>query len=748
MTLSKEEVDDMKYMASELLGCDEDNIEDIFNLLKQLEKNGCISKANVRCLYEDLISHQQLKTKLKEYEGAVQVELEEESQEEKSAVDGNLEGTDEITFNQRHKEEEFKKTVLMVETTNVQGRTSSMEVTRLSQPSTNSDRQPFVLQYSLLTSLSKLLNSNHPLGNDWRGLAGEYLDLTADDVYDMERKENPTREVLDLWRERGRTLADLKTALEKMGRTDCSDKVQEHIDKGDTGETRYRFSSLSAIAQPTDNPMPSGLSSEPDGSLQGSTPGNRARTLSDNESYDIFLLFSEHDVDTDIYKDVTGLFTKMKLSTISMHELVLGKDKFSNFYIMLERCSYTMCLLTPCFLKDVWCKKYVIQACEKAVREEETTVLYVKDKGFSDADIPSGLKGITGTEHGSWAFEKVLKNTFKRYLREKAEKQGPQEEDSSSHSKTDLKQEDIVDAPDNLEEGDAKPQDSSITSTTAATQNAANSAFLNDDTDRPSTSANNSGDQNQSAASNAATESPSDDGGTNNQPSLDSSNNVEESSSSDEESEGQGSGDAQSAGVASEIKPKKTISKIFASLSLVGKKKKKSKVKNIEFDIEHPEKQETTEVDTATMTNTNLTSLEQTAAASISNTEEYTNTYEFHWRNATAIKGSAQLKTGIPFIAEGKLTLGLENTFYIGQKKSSSNKKIKGLAFNVSVVAGAGKETHTKVILKKHEIHIPFTATLENGGSEKGTFKSVRYEAQTISTEASAAKSEADDKDP
>ncbi|XP_072036085.1 uncharacterized protein [Amphiura filiformis] len=413
MTLADQEVDDMKYMVSELLGCDEDNIEDIFNLLTQLEKNGCISKANVRCLYEDLISHQRLKTKLKEYEEAIQVELEQVGQEDNSTVDGELEGRDEITLNQRHTEEEFKETVLMKETTNAQGRTSTIEAAGLSQPSTNSDREPFVLQYSLLTSLSKLLNSNHPLGNDWRGLAGQYLDLTADDVYDMERKENPTRYVLDLWRERGKTLADLKTALEQMGRTDCSDKIQEHIEKGDTGEARYRFSSLSAIAQPTDNPMPSGLSSETDGSPLRPTPGNRARTLSDNESYDIFLLFSEHDVDTDIYKDVTGLFTKMKLSTISMHELVLGKDKFSNFYIMLERCSYTMCLLTPRFLKDVWCKKYVIQACEKAVREEETTVLYVKDKGFSDADIPSGLKGITGTEHGSWAFEKVLKNTFK-----------------------------------------------------------------------------------------------------------------------------------------------------------------------------------------------------------------------------------------------------------------------------------------------------------------------------------------------
>ncbi len=76
-----------------------------------------------------------------------------------------------------------------------------------------------------------MLNYDHPLGQDWRGLAAT-LDLTAAAVYEFERRQNPTREVLKIWDEEGKTVEDLRVALEEMERIDCAEKVQEYIDKG------------------------------------------------------------------------------------------------------------------------------------------------------------------------------------------------------------------------------------------------------------------------------------------------------------------------------------------------------------------------------------------------------------------------------------------------------------------------------------------------------------------------------------
>ena len=151
----------------------------------------------------------------------------------------------------------------------------------------------------------------------------------------------------------------------------------------------------------------------------------------------------------------------------------------------------------------------------------------------------------------------------------------------------------------------------------------------------------------------------------------------------------------------------------------------------MKFDLENPELFNTTDIDVATLTNTNDTKTDQTTASNVLNTDEVTNTYEWHWRNATAVGGDAQFKTGIPFVAAGQLKLGLENTFYIGKKQSSCNKKIKSLGCNISLLASPGTATSAEVIIKKHEVHVPFTAVFEGGKEEKGVFKSVRYDVDT-----------------
>ena len=133
-------------------------------------------------------------------------------------------------------------------------------------------------------------------------------------------------------------------------------------------------------------------------------------------------MHTESDVDSDLFKYMIQFFKDKSLSFISMHQIPMGKDKFSILEEMLTKCPYSMCLITENFRDDQWCCKNVVEACRKAVDERRANVLYVKAKGFKDADIPLGLKSIQGTEYGSFGCEGSLKNTFKQYLKDKQKK--------------------------------------------------------------------------------------------------------------------------------------------------------------------------------------------------------------------------------------------------------------------------------------------------------------------------------------
>ena len=152
-------------------------------------------------------------------------------------------------------------------------------------------------------------------------------------------------------------------------------------------------------------------------------------------------------------------------------------------------------------------------------------------------------------------------------------------------------------------------------------------------------------------------------------------------------------------------------------------------VVDIDYDIDNPTVLETTEIDVTTIRNKNAGTAEQPGSGVVTYTEEFTDTREFHWRNATAVKGDAQLKTGIPFIAEGTLAVGLSETYYIGRKKTKSNATTKSFSFTIPAVAAAGTKVHTKGSVKKHEIEIPMTAIFKDGSTEEGgIFKSVHFE--------------------
>ena len=147
-------------------------------------------------------------------------------------------------------------------------------------------------------------------------------------------------------------------------------------------------------------------------------------TQSGHISYDILIVHSEHDMDTNLYHDVTEYFEKNQLSYKSMHEKPMGGDTFKTFEDMLEECSWTMCLVTDNFINHIWCHQSYVQACERAIRKQDESVLFVRPADFSDDDIPAGLKGISGLKHPSPFFNSVLKSTFKKLRHLRTKKQG------------------------------------------------------------------------------------------------------------------------------------------------------------------------------------------------------------------------------------------------------------------------------------------------------------------------------------
>ncbi|XP_072026397.1 uncharacterized protein [Amphiura filiformis] len=163
------------------------------------------------------------------------------------------------------------------------------------------------------------------------------------------------------------------------------------------------------------------------------TPEQKPSNIqTESKQYELLMVHSEHDMEDRLYNDLIDNLDKNNVSYVSMHELPMGVDVFKNFENMLENCWWTMCLLSPNFLTDVWCDKRYIQACERAVRKQDESVFYVKAKGFSDDDIPAGLKGISGLDHSSKFFKSVLRSTFKNLREKRTERMSSQESAASA----------------------------------------------------------------------------------------------------------------------------------------------------------------------------------------------------------------------------------------------------------------------------------------------------------------------------
>ena len=122
----------------------------------------------------------------------------------------------------------------------------------------------------------------------------------------------------------------------------------------------------------------------------------------------------------------------------------------------------------------------------------------------------------------------------------------------------------------------------------------------------------------------------------------------------------------------------------------------------------------------------NDSSVDQQASWSTTRTVTTTKTYEWHWENATAISAETTFKTGVPVIAAGKITVGVENTFAIGESQGEQNTQSDEWTFNLPATVKAGTIMRVQVNIQEGKIDVPFKAALKRGTrqwTEIGTYK-------------------------
>ena len=122
----------------------------------------------------------------------------------------------------------------------------------------------------------------------------------------------------------------------------------------------------------------------------------------------------------------------------------------------------------------------------------------------------------------------------------------------------------------------------------------------------------------------------------------------------------------------------------------------------------------------------NNTSTDQQASWSTKRTVTTTKTYEWHWENTTAISVETTFSTGVPVIAEGKITVRVENTFAIGENRGEENTQSDDWSFNLPATVKARTMMRVQVNIQQGKIDVPFKAVLKKGNrrwTEIGTYK-------------------------
>ncbi|XP_038063971.1 gamma-crystallin N-like [Patiria miniata] len=131
----------------------------------------------------------------------------------------------------------------------------------------------------------------------------------------------------------------------------------------------------------------------------------------------------------------------------------------------------------------------------------------------------------------------------------------------------------------------------------------------------------------------------------------------------------------------------------------------------------------------------NDSSSDQQASWSTKRTVTTTKTYEWHWQNSTAVSVSTTFKTGVPVIADGEITVSVENTFSIGENRGQQNTQSDEWSFNLPATVKAKTMLRVQVNIQQGKIDVPFSALLQKGNRrwrEVGTFRGTQSYNQHV----------------
>ena len=121
----------------------------------------------------------------------------------------------------------------------------------------------------------------------------------------------------------------------------------------------------------------------------------------------------------------------------------------------------------------------------------------------------------------------------------------------------------------------------------------------------------------------------------------------------------------------------------------------------------------------------NDSSADQQASWRARRTVTTTKTYQWHWKNTTAVSVDTTFSTGVPFITDGEIKMSVSNSFSVGENKGSSNTQSDEWSFDLPAKVMAKTLLRVQVNMQEGKIDVPFTATLKKGNrtwKEIGTF--------------------------
>ncbi|XP_022088118.1 epidermal differentiation-specific protein-like [Acanthaster planci] len=121
----------------------------------------------------------------------------------------------------------------------------------------------------------------------------------------------------------------------------------------------------------------------------------------------------------------------------------------------------------------------------------------------------------------------------------------------------------------------------------------------------------------------------------------------------------------------------------------------------------------------------NDTSSDQAASWRTTRTLTTTKTYRWNWKNTTVVKAGTTFRTGVPVIADGEITLGLSNTFAVGQSGGEDNTQSDEWSFNLPTSVKAKTLLRVQVRIQQGKIDVPFSAVMQKGNKrweEVGTY--------------------------